>query len=94
MLFLNNGISLVTSKIAKAKTGVQIAAIIFVLSYLALKTLSFLDASQIIMFIDTFNLIWATVFSATIFTVYTGLHYLFINRAVISAFVHNSSDDA
>ena len=94
MLFLNNGISLVTSKIAKAKTGVQVAAIIFVLSYLALKTLSFVDASQIIIFIDTFNLIWATVFSATIFTVYTGLHYLFINRAVIAAFVHNSSDDA
>jgi len=55
---------------------------------------SFVDASQIIIFIDTFNLIWGTVFSATIFTVYTGLHYLYVNRAVIAAFVDNSSDDA
>ena len=46
MLFLNNGISLVTSKIAKAKTGVQIAAIIFVLSYLALKTLLSFNLSK------------------------------------------------
>ncbi|HIN61497.1 MAG TPA: CDP-diacylglycerol--glycerol-3-phosphate 3-phosphatidyltransferase [Candidatus Marinimicrobia bacterium] len=94
MLFLNNGISLVTSKISKAKTGAQITAIIFVLSYLSLKTLSFVDASQLIVFIDSFNLIWIIVFSATIFTVYTGLHYLYINRASIEAFIEHSSDGA
>jgi len=75
-------------------TGAQITAIIFVLIYLSLKTLSFVDASQLIVFIDSFNLIWIIVFSATIFTVYTGLHYLYINRASIEAFIEHSSDGA
>ena len=90
MLFLNNGISLVTSKLAKAKTGVQISAIIFVLSYLALKTFPLIDAAKLTTFIDEFNLIWNAVMMTTLFTMYTGLNYLYVNRKAIEAFINNS----
>ncbi len=90
MLFLNNGISLVTSKVAKAKTGAQISAIIFVLAYLSLKTFPLIDAAELTAFIDEFNLIWYTVLTATLFTVYTGLNYLYINRDAIETFINSS----
>ncbi len=90
MLFLNNGISLVTSKVAKAKTGAQISAIIFVLAYLSLKTFPLIDAAELTAFIDEFNLIWYAVLTATLFTVYTGLNYLYINRDSIETFINSS----
>tara|TARA_B100001123_G_C15214117_1_gene988486 strand:- start:63 stop:659 length:597 start_codon:yes stop_codon:yes gene_type:complete len=90
MLFLNNGISFATSKVAKTKTGAQISAIFFVLAYLALKTFPLIDAARLTAFIDEFNLIWYAAFTATFFTVYTGLNYLYINREAIEAFINSS----
>ena len=90
MLFLNNDISLVTSNVAKAKTGTQISAIIFVLAYLALKTFPLIDGSKLTAFIDEFDLIWYAALTATLFTCYTGLNYLYINRDAIEAFINDS----
>lgn len=89
MLFINNGISLVTSKIAKAKTLTQIGAIVFVLVHLALKTFPLMNASEVTSFIDAFNLVWYAVLGTTLFTVYTGLNYLYVNREVITSFIQN-----
>lgn len=94
MLFLNRGIRLVTSKIAKAKTAAQMSAIIFVLSYLALKTFPLIDGTVIIAFIDRYDLVWYSVLVATLFTVYTGLNYLYLNRAAIETFIENPSRGA
>ncbi len=90
MFFLNNGISLVTSQVAKAKTGAQISVIFFVLAYLALKSFPLIDAARLTAFIDEFNLIWYAALTATLFTVYTGLNYLYINREAIESFIDSS----
>ena len=91
MVFLNNGISLVTSKVAKAKTGIQLFAIVFILIYLTLKTFPPLYASVLTEFIDRFDLIWYSVLLTTAFTVYTGLNYLYVNRKAIQLFIDNSN---
>ena len=91
MMFLNNGISLVTSRVAKAKTGIQLFSIVLILIYLALATFPSLYASGLIDFIDRFNLIWYSVLLTTLFTVYTGLNYLYVNRKAIQLFIVNSN---
>lgn len=87
MLFLSRGISLVTSKIAKFKTVAQVSAILFVLAYLALKTLAMIDAKTVLEIVDSLNLIYHAALAVTLFTAYTGLNYLYINRAAIWEFI-------
>lgn len=92
MLFLSRGISLVTSKIAKFKTVAQVIAIHFVLIYLALKALALMNVEAITSTIDSFRLIYYTVFLVTLFTAYTGLSYLYINRTTIRKFITTTRD--
>jgi len=91
MLFLSRGVSLVTSKIAKYKTGAQVISILFVLLYLSLRTVTLIDfwevVTSIIAIIDSFRLIYYVVFLVTIFTAYTGLSYIYINRVTILKFL-------
>ncbi len=91
MVFLNNGIRLVTSKVAKAKTGIQLFSIVFILIYLTLVTSPPLYALGFTEFIDRFDLIWYSVLLTTVFTVYTGLNYLYVNRKAIQLFIDNSN---
>lgn len=87
MLFLSRGISLVTSKIAKFKTVIQVAAIVFVLSYLAMKAVASLNIEEITSAIDSLRLVYYTVFVVTLFTAYTGLNYIYVNRNTIRKFL-------
>ncbi|MEE9166247.1 MAG: CDP-diacylglycerol--glycerol-3-phosphate 3-phosphatidyltransferase [Candidatus Neomarinimicrobiota bacterium] len=87
MLFLSRGISLVTSKIAKFKTVTQVAGVLLVLSYLAMKKLSLLATDTITSAVDSLHLIYYALLAVTLFTAYTGLSYLFINRQTIWEFI-------
>ena len=40
---------------------------------------------------ESFNLIWYSVLLTTLFTVYTGLNYLYVNRKAIQLFIVNSN---
>ncbi|MFQ6674991.1 MAG: CDP-diacylglycerol--glycerol-3-phosphate 3-phosphatidyltransferase [Fidelibacterota bacterium] len=92
MLFLSRGVSLVTSRIAKLKTTTQLVAIVFILSTMTLKALKLVDAREIIDFIESVHLIYYAVLFVTVFTLYSGLSYLYANRAAIRVFIKTQSD--
>ncbi|MCH8012188.1 MAG: CDP-diacylglycerol--glycerol-3-phosphate 3-phosphatidyltransferase [Candidatus Marinimicrobia bacterium] len=86
MVFMNRGLTLVTSSISKLKTGIQIGAIIFILLYLSLKTVMVVGA-VIIQMVESFDLIYYATFITTLFTVYTAINYIYKNRVVITEFI-------
>ncbi|NQU26770.1 MAG: CDP-diacylglycerol--glycerol-3-phosphate 3-phosphatidyltransferase [Candidatus Marinimicrobia bacterium] len=80
------GFQMVTSNIAKAKTGTQIGIIIFILIYLGLKALNLEPLKFILRMVVEYDLIYALTLLATLFTVYTGISYLKTNRHSIKQF--------
>jgi len=76
--------TMVTRKAAKAKTGVQIGVVCFILVYLITQRWSiFLGISDYVKLIEDFKIIYFLMLGATIFTVWTGIEYLYINRQSI-----------
>ena len=75
-----------TLEIARWKTGVQTVVLYIALVYMILK--SFLAhygvESNIIQQIDAWNLIWVLMLLATIFTLITGVVYIFKNKHLFS----------
>ena len=80
------GFQMVTSNIAKAKTGTQIGIIIFILTYLGLKALNLEPFKFILRMVVEYDLIYVLTLLATLFTVYTGISYLKTNRHSIKQF--------
>ena len=87
MTFMRNGLSMITSKVAKLKTAAQIVAIIVILSVLSLKTIKFISLETFLKFIDRYDIVWYVALLATVFTVYTGINYLYSNRGTIRTFI-------
>ncbi len=87
MTFMRNGLSMVTSKVAKFKTAAQIVAIVVILSVLSLKTIKFISSETFLKFIDRYDIVWYVALLATVFTVYTGINYLYSNRGTIRTFI-------
>ena len=81
------GLSMVTSTIAKAKTVAQMFIISFILSVLGLKGLSLAWAVPMLDIVKEYSLIYNLTLFVTIFTVFTGLTYLYVNRVAIQQFV-------
>ncbi len=81
------GFIMITSKIAKAKTGTQLGIIIFILTFLGLKALNLEPLRFIIQFIAQYQFIYYLTLLVTIFTVVTGINYIRTNRKVISQFM-------
>ncbi len=83
---IQNGKSMHTSKFAKAKTGIQMFMIYFVLTFLAIKSIPFLysvyDVLQTVL-IDK-HLLWILMLLTSIITLYSGILYLFENRHVFA----------
>ncbi len=86
MMMGHKGLKMITSNIAKAKTATQITIIGFILAYLGLKGLKIGLLIPILDFVKQYQLIYYLTFAATLFTVYTGITYLFDNRQVIRKF--------
>ena len=83
MIMTRNGFTMMTSKIAKSKTLVQIAIIIFTLLFLSVKGYSGPFFQSFIYYIKDYQLIYYLTMRATLFTIYTGFTYINDNRKAI-----------
>tara|TARA_B100000003_G_C10926934_1_gene369538 strand:+ start:1683 stop:2213 length:531 start_codon:yes stop_codon:yes gene_type:complete len=89
MAMERKGLSMVTSTAAKAKTATQMTIIIFILIVLGLKGLSFKWSMPILDIISQYQLVYNLTFLATVFTVFTGISYIYSNRTLIQKFLQN-----
>ena len=87
MAMESQGLTMITSKIAKAKTTTQISVIIFILLFLGVQIFSYDWLKIIIDFIVENKIIYYFTLIATFFTVWTGISYLYKNRFTIKNFV-------
>ena len=87
MAMESQGLTMITSKIAKAKTTTQISVIIFILLFLGVQIFSYDWLKIIIDFIVENKIIYYLTLIATFFTVWTGISYLYKNRFTIKNFV-------
>ena len=86
----HKGLSMVTSMIAKAKTTIQYIIIMFILTVMGLKGFSFGWIPAMIEVVDQFSLIYYFTFFISLFTVLTGLTYLYDNRNTIQQFINEN----
>ena len=86
----HKGLSMVTSMIAKAKTTIQYIIIMFILTVMGLKGFSFGWIPAMIEVVDQFSLIYYFTFFISLFTVLTGLTYLYDNRDTIQKFINEN----
>jgi len=83
LLMSRRGFIMITSKIAKSKTGVQVGIIIFTLLFLTLKGFNWVLLEDYLIFINEYQLVYYLTMIAVIFTVYTGYTYIQENRKAI-----------
>jgi CDP-diacylglycerol--glycerol-3-phosphate 3-phosphatidyltransferase len=77
--------TMVTRNTAKAKTGTQVGVICFILVYIITQRWEiFLGISDYIRWIADYRIIYYLMLLTTIFTVWTGAEYLYINRKSIA----------
>lgn len=86
MALSHKGFTMLTSNIAKAKTVIQFLIIIFILTYLGIKSLSLEGTQVIFQFFKDYHVIYYFTFLVTVFTVYTGITYIYDNRRAIRQF--------
>ena len=82
-LMSRRGFIMITSKIAKSKTGVQVGIIIFTLLFLTLKGFNWVLLEDYLIFINEYKIVYYLTMIAVIFTVYTGYAYIQENRKAI-----------
>ncbi len=90
MAIEHKGLSMVTSMIAKTKTTVQYIIIMFTLIVLGLKGIKLGWISSFLKVVNDFQLIYHLTFFITLFTVLTGLTYLYDNRQTIKFFMNQN----
>lgn len=78
-----HGKTMMTSKIAKSKTGVQLGIIIFTLTFLSMKGVSWVLSKEIHGFIRDYELVYYLTFLTALFTIFTGMTYIRENRKAI-----------
>jgi len=83
LLMSRRGFIMITSKISKSKTAVQIGIIIFTLLFLTLKGFNWVLLEDYLIFINEYQLVYYLTMIAVIFTVYTGYTYIQENRKAI-----------
>ena len=82
-LMSRRGFIMITSKIAKSKTGVQVGIIIFTLLFLTLKGFNWVLLEDYLIFINEYEIVYYLTMITVIFTVYTGYAYIQENRKAI-----------
>jgi len=79
---------MVTSQSAKIKTGAQIGAVSFILVYIIIQRWKiFLGISEYVKIIENYNIIYLLMLIVTLFTVWTGVEYMIVNKDIIKQFV-------
>ena len=87
----SKGLEMVTSRLAKLKTGIQITIIIITLIFLGLKGLAWAWAMPILAIIEQYPLIYFLTLIVTLFTIYTGMNYLSRNKLTVQKFLNKST---
>ena len=87
MAMVRKGLNMVTSNIAKVKTGIQIGLIIFILLFLGLKGLPITWINWLLYAISWKDIIYYLMLGMTFFTAITGIIYLYENRLTIKQFL-------
>jgi len=83
IIMTRNGFTMMTSRSAKSKTGVQLGIIIFTLFFLSLKGLGWVLSNDIHLFILEYELVYYLTAIAVVFTLYTGFSYALDNQKAI-----------
>jgi len=83
IIMARNGFTMITSTIAKSKTGVQLGIITFTLIFLSLKNLGTVLSYEIHTFINDNQLVYNLTFVAVLFTLYTGFSYIKDNQKAL-----------
>ena len=87
MALIRKGLNMVTSNIAKAKTGIQIGIIIFILLFLGLEGVPIAWVEWLLQTISWKDVIYYLMLGMTLFTAITGISYLYDNRLTIKQFL-------
>ena len=88
MAMVRKGLTMVTSKIAKTKTGFQISIIIFILLFIGLKGMPIYGIKWFLQSVLWGEIIYYLMLGMTVFTAYTGVSYLYVNRLAIKKFLN------
>ena len=83
----NKGFQMVTSNIAKAKTSFQVVIIVTILLYLGSARLPFDWSADYIQLIREYELIYYLTLLITVFTIFTGIAYIYDNRTAIHQYL-------
>ena len=83
----NKGFQMITSNIAKAKTSFQVVIIVSILLYLGSARLPFDWSADYIQLIREYELIYYLTLLITVFTVFTGIAYIYDNRSAIRLYL-------
>jgi len=79
---------MVTRSSAKAKTGAQIGVVCFILVYIITQRWKiFLGISEYVKILEKYPIIYTLMLAVTIFTVWTGVEYIVVNRKAIKDFL-------
>ncbi|MGC9364129.1 MAG: CDP-diacylglycerol--glycerol-3-phosphate 3-phosphatidyltransferase [Fidelibacterota bacterium] len=82
---------MVTRKSAKAKTGAQIGAVCFILVYIITQRWKiFFGISDYVKILEDYHVIYILMLLVTIFTVWTGIEYIIVNRQVFKEYLRKS----
>lgn len=81
------GFNMITSNIAKAKTSFQVLIIVTILLYLGSAILPFDWTADYISLIREYELIYYLTLLITVFTVFTGISYIYDNRTSIRQYL-------
>ena len=84
----NKGFQMITSNIAKAKTSFQVVIIVSILLYLGSANLPFDWVADYILLIREYELIYYLTLLITVFTVFTGIAYIYDNRTAIRKYLY------
>ena len=87
LAMIRKKLNMITSNIAKAKTGFQIGIIIFILLFMGLKGLPFTWIKWLLQTISWKDVIYYLMLVMTLFTAITGISYLYDNRLTIKQFL-------
>lgn len=82
---------MVTRKSAKAKTGAQIGVVCFILAYIITQRWKiFFGISDYVKILEDYHVIYILMLLVTIFTVWTGIEYIIVNRQVFKEYLRKS----
>ena len=92
IIMSSKGFSFITTKISKYKTAFQLTIIIITLIFISADDMHVNSLFPIVNFIKDFNIIYCLTFLMTIFTAYTGINYVYMNRIIIQKYINDSND--